>query len=642
MYKYSSFEEYIQMNYLDDIKGALEEYIKENDMVVFSKNGKKEHHYDDYTINSITVYGIRYTKNKRDNVEFDVHFMTNYQVLDSVFDPKSKFPPVIENEEHFIYGMTGSFKEGFKGKKDNDIQKIEKEERISSTLVPIISNEEMDDYATKFLKEFCPEALETPMCLNVEQMLADKGIKVYYAPLEDNAFGKTYFAKDKARVYTKKGDSIFTFFNNETEEIEIEPGTILIDFDKKYELPIGAYRNTIIHEAVHWFYHSNYFELRQLLNNELTYVACFKGRGEYENEDIAWMEYQARSIAPRVLMPKETATMKWKEIVDNYEENDGDIYQTIDVLEKAFKEFAKFFGVSEKSARIRLKELGFKQVEGIRNYVDGKIIKSFVYKEDALGKNQTFIISENELRNLLKTNIFLQEALLQEKVFYINNMIVVNSPDFVDCEKYELTEYARNHIDECCFIFDIERFAITATGEKSPNYLLSTFTSRREAKSIMMDHASIVLKSTDDSYCHYLRHKKELPETFGETLEYHYKKAKAKSKSGIHSYEDLAYECNISDRTLRKYKDGEVMPKRTEVLKIALALKLSTPYIMDMLSKADCQLSFNNAENNILLTTLIAYPRVGLEMTYRILEEDHMGHILELSEDWLIDHGLKY
>ena len=94
-------------------------------------------------------------------------------------------------------------------------------------------------------------------------MLASKGVKVYYAPLEDNVFGKTYFAKDTAEVY--KGDNLLDFINGETERIEVEPGTVLINFDAVVERPIGVYRNTMIHEAIHWFFHSNYFELQQLL-----------------------------------------------------------------------------------------------------------------------------------------------------------------------------------------------------------------------------------------------------------------------------------------------------------------------------------------------------------------------------------------
>lgn len=35
-YKYSSFEEYIQLNYLDEITEAMEEYIKEKELNLLS------------------------------------------------------------------------------------------------------------------------------------------------------------------------------------------------------------------------------------------------------------------------------------------------------------------------------------------------------------------------------------------------------------------------------------------------------------------------------------------------------------------------------------------------------------------------------------------------------------------------------
>ena len=35
-YKYSSFEEYIQLNYLDEITEAMEEYIKEKELNAYN------------------------------------------------------------------------------------------------------------------------------------------------------------------------------------------------------------------------------------------------------------------------------------------------------------------------------------------------------------------------------------------------------------------------------------------------------------------------------------------------------------------------------------------------------------------------------------------------------------------------------
>lgn len=206
------------------------------------------------------------------------------------------------------------------------------------------------------------------MRLDVANMLASKGVKVYYAPLGDNIFGKTYFANDTAEVYKKDND--FDFLpSGETETIEVEAGTVLINFDAVLEYPIGVYRNTMIHEAIHWFFHSNYFELQQLLDDELKCAVCYYGESYYPNSEIAWMEWQARSIAPRVLLPNKTAIIQWNEILDNIKEKDEDKELTkFQIYEKALDKFSKFFGVTLTSARIWLQELGITEIEGVKNY----------------------------------------------------------------------------------------------------------------------------------------------------------------------------------------------------------------------------------------------------------------------------------
>ena len=383
MYKYNSFKEYIQLNYIETIQEALGQYIKQNDLVIFDENIGASHTYDNFKISTIRVTTVHYTKNKKDNVEFEVHFKAEYLLCDNVLDVDSDWPPIVEKSGYFIFGMKGSFKKGFVPKGKDDVKKLDEEpETISNSLVPIISRDERDSYATKFLKEFCPEALEKPMMLNVAEMLDNKGVKVFYAPLEDNILGKTYFAKDRAEVY--KGHNIVDFFDGETEVIDVEPGTVLINFDAVVRRPLGVYRNTMIHEAIHWFFHSNYFELQQLLDDELKCAICYKGESYYPNSEIAWMEWQARSIAPRVLMPKKTAVIKWNEILDSIKEiNEDKELAKFEIYEKALDKFSKFFGVTLISARIRLQELGINEVEGIKNYVDDGYVKPFFFKKGA-------------------------------------------------------------------------------------------------------------------------------------------------------------------------------------------------------------------------------------------------------------------
>ena len=74
----------------------------------------------------------------------------------------------------------------------------------------------------------------------------------------------------------------------------------------------ASVNNTIIHECVHWDKHYKFFELQKLINPELTSISCAvveeykKGAGGL-SEDLAWMEWQANAIAPKILIPAKKA-----------------------------------------------------------------------------------------------------------------------------------------------------------------------------------------------------------------------------------------------------------------------------------------------------------------------------------------------
>lgn len=639
VYKYNSFKEYIQLNYIDTLQDALESYIKQKDLAFFDEDTGDSHTYDDFQISTIRVTTVHYTKNKKDNVEFEVHFRADYQICDSVLNPDSDWPPVVDRSGYFIFEMKGSFKKGFVPKGKDEVKKLDEQpETISSSLVPIISKDEMDSYATKFLKEFCPEALEKPIRLDVANMLATKGVKVYYAPLGDRIYGKTYFAKDRVEVYKKDED--FDFLpSGETEIIDVEPGTVLINFDAVMEYPIGVYRNTMVHEAIHWLFHSNYFELQQLLDDELKCAVCYYGDSYYSNSEIAWMEWQARCIAPRVLMPKKTAIIKWNEILDNIKEKDeANELTKYELYEKALDKFSKFFGVTLTSARIRLQELGINEVEGIKNFVDGAYIKPFFFKKGVLKRNQSFVIASDQLAHLLTTNLFLQTALEKEQFLYINKMLVVNDPKYVDNKKYVLTEYGLNHAHECCLIFDIQRFGIDENGELSKdNFLLSSPSDRVEEREINQDQLNVLLSMAVENASHFEKHKENLRGlSLGKTLQYHINKAR--EKGYIHTYEDLANKSDVDVKKIKDYRNDEVKSKnidRVELLRLGLTLRLSAPYIYDLLEKGNVPFGGSvNGEITIFKTLICSYPRQGMLPVYKALKNRNLEALLDLSDKW--------
>ena len=70
--KYDSFKEYLQLNYLGVINKALEEQIQENEL----------NDFESYIVNNIKVTGVKFTKSRKDKVEFIVSLVTSYDLID--------------------------------------------------------------------------------------------------------------------------------------------------------------------------------------------------------------------------------------------------------------------------------------------------------------------------------------------------------------------------------------------------------------------------------------------------------------------------------------------------------------------------------------------------------------------------------
>ena len=70
--KYDSFKEYLQLNYLGVINNALEEWIQENEL----------NEFESYIVNNIKVTGVKFTKSRKDKVEFIVSLVATYDLVE--------------------------------------------------------------------------------------------------------------------------------------------------------------------------------------------------------------------------------------------------------------------------------------------------------------------------------------------------------------------------------------------------------------------------------------------------------------------------------------------------------------------------------------------------------------------------------
>ena len=73
---------------------------------------------------------------------------------------------------------------------------------------------------------------------------------------------------------------------------------------------IGTINNTIIHECVHLERYKMFFELMRLLSHECHFISCqiveIYGKDKTKSTPLDWIEWQANTLAPKILMPAST------------------------------------------------------------------------------------------------------------------------------------------------------------------------------------------------------------------------------------------------------------------------------------------------------------------------------------------------
>ncbi len=456
--------------------------------------------------------------------------------------------------------------------------------KLALKLIPNISLFDMEMYATKFLEQYYPKALISPTPIVIDELLNKLGLCEFYAPLDNSTFGKIYFYDSKVEIYDK--NMIIT--NN-----LIKAGTILINKNNAFMNDLNTSTFTIIHECVHWWLHKDFFNALNNNNIALNCISC-------KNEDILdlacnynnvakWLEWQANTLAPKILMPRKMAIKKFNEFLSNVNiDSDTEIFSKNTRFEKAIIQFCDFFGVSKTCAKIRLIELGYSQAKGISNFINGKPLDTFYFKDNVLKANQSFVIDEKNAAKLIEHNEDLRNLVINNIFIFISNVFVINDKKYVGQftnGKAYLTDYARDHMDECCLIFDYENlkpsekmfnsFCFVCRTVNISNYVEMSYSSQNKLE---LDNDSInkLLKKQNEEKEFF----KTLPTTPGLTIKEHLQRKNMTQRQ-------LADRSKISLRTIGYYVSeyDESHPDIYDVVALCIGLNLSYNYSKDLLTK---------------------------------------------------------
>ena len=289
------------------------------------------------------------------------------------------------------------------------------------------------------------------------------------------------------------------------------------------------------------------------------------------------MEWQANSLAPRLLMPD------WitKLVADSWYAKYNGLSPILQV-ERTIDRLGQYFDVSRQMAKIRMAELGYADAE-----------KAFSYYE----KRHHAISFEKAAQELAHNEEF-RDALASGGYAYVDSCFVLRDKKYI-CRDEEgtlhLTQYAKTHMAECCLAFAIIRknrgmqHGMLRYNVEDEIFIVGSSLPANELAKRSQNVASIL---------------QQLPNSFSETLSAHM------DRKGV-SCERLAEACLLSRNSIFRFKK-EAYPSISlpNVICLCIGLKLHPLLSADLVRKAGY--TFNGSSEHtayqMLLMTMTNNP----------------------------------
>lgn len=223
--------------------------------------------------------------------------------------------------------------------------------------IPFLPKDRLDAEAEAFLKTYryddlLKEAQITPIREIAEEAMGLTIIDNVQLSADESIQGMIVF--QDATVY---------LYDSEKQEYRpqnVKAGTILLD--SGLEKNIGRKNHTLAHECYHWYKHHDYFISS---SNHKAALRCndrvFQKPKQNVWTDIEKLEWQAKMLAPRILMPARTAKPKAFALYRTYcGKNKNTKHVTPEQAASYLgSKLAKQFAVSKQTAVLRVKDFGY-------------------------------------------------------------------------------------------------------------------------------------------------------------------------------------------------------------------------------------------------------------------------------------------
>ena len=613
----SSFRGYIEEYYFDKLFDNLKWYVYNNrNKINFKLN--KIRYVDQVYLENIYMKKMYISYYSNDKIEMNI-------VIDTEVTLKEyKYGELYSDTDYpvFIVNCKCDFENTINNFKIISITHDEYLEKSSNlltdNLIPYIKKDKLEDYAKMILEKYYPEAL----CgFPVDPRIFAKRLNLTIKESKfknSNIMGTIFFEDYKIK-------------NNQGKVKMIPANTILISSDASFMGFERSVNFTIIHECVHYILHKKAFQLERLFNKKAKKIEChIDGGGKTDSKatPIDWMEWQANSLAPRLLMPKDPFKKKVSELFDKYQL----IIETNDYLDyygKIMYELADFYGAPIESVKIRLIELGYDFPLGCFIKIDDKNVPHHSFKKDSLFTNETFSISNHDAAKIVFLERYFKKNSLIDAYIYVDAHLCINHPKYImknNLGGVTLTNYARRHMDECClkFVLDVP----TEIGHYDISYKTFKMLNR-----INGNHSELVVNAHDsfnqsssqnnkEALKEALVYQNELLNKIPRTTKNLFKILK--EYSGF-TNEELVNILNVSKDTVDKYLYKDDFNYSREIV-IRFLLAMNIPYQVSrlVLELCRCSLNISNKDHQLLDYVLSERWRHNFEDNIEFLKNENV------------------
>lgn len=360
---------------------------------------------------------------------------------------------------------------------------------MNGSLIPVISAKEYENYADEILEQYYPEALTKKAHVDPNELAKRLGFSIIERRIsrDKNIFGQIYYKCCIAELFN---DEL-----NKYEKVDIHDKTIIIDTEANNNYSYGSKNITIAHECVHAYLHKMAFDFAQILDkNNKFHVSC-SIYGEADNvsynDDYKFIEIQANGIAPCLLLPRDQLRSVYFTFTDGLKFVPDSPSKT----EAAVEAIKVMYEVTYYAAKKRLIDMGYHEVAGVYNFIDGKFVKPFYVKKESLKNGETYVISINDVIKLLNDpNSTLLSTIIKDDYIFVENHLCINHPKYVqlnDNGLQELTTYARLNMDECCL-----KFKLSSNQRTNADVLAFCYLSRETKCDLVADLKLVNTKKT--------------------------------------------------------------------------------------------------------------------------------------------------